>query len=147
MFTIENEWLKVDIVSKGAELKGIYHKKFQLEYMWNADPAFWAKTSPVLFPIIGALKDDSYFYEEKSYTLSRHGFARDIEFSVMQQEKESIGFRIESSLETKQKFPFDFQLGIKYSLQENKLKVEYVVKNTGFGKMYFSIGGHPAFKI
>ena len=77
MFTIENEWLKVDIIAKGAELTGIYNKKYQLEYMWNADPLFWAKSSPVLFPIIGTLKDDTYLYEGKSYKLSRHGFARE----------------------------------------------------------------------
>jgi len=147
MFTIENEWLKVDIIAKGAELTGIYNKKYQLEYMWNADPLFWAKSSPVLFPIIGTLKDDTYLYEGKSYKLSRHGFARDMQFSVIHQENESIGFRIESSSETKQKFPFDFQFEIRYSLHENRLKVEYVVKNTGPGKMYFSVGGHPAFKL
>ena len=147
MFTIENEWLKVDILSKGAELTGIFNKKFQLEYMWNADPAYWAKKSPVLFPVIGALKDDTYFFENKSYKLSRHGFARDMDFSVFKQDKESISFNIESSTETKQKFPFDFRFEINYSLQENSLKVEYVIKNTGKGKMYFSVGGHPAFKL
>ena len=147
MFTIENEWLKVDILSKGAELTGIFNKKFQLEYMWNADPAYWAKKSPVLFPVIGALKDDTYFFENKSYKLSRHGFARDMDFSVFKQDKESISFNIESSTETKQKFPFNFRFEINYSLQENSLKVEYVIKNTGKGKMYFSVGGHPAFKL
>ena len=147
MFTIENEWLKVDSLSKGAELTGIYNKKHGLEYMWNADPAFWAKKSPVLFPVIGTLKDDTYIYEKKTYKLGRHGFAREMEFSVIEQEKENISFRLESSAATKQKFPFDFQFEIKYSLHENSLKVEYVVKNTGSGKMYFSVGGHPAFKV
>ena len=147
MFTIENEWLKVDILSKGAELTGIYHKKHQQEYLWSADPAFWAKKSPVLFPIIGALKDDTYFYENRPYKLSRHGFARELEFSVIHQEKDKISFSIESDADTKQKFPFDFKFTINYSIDENRLKVEYVVTNTGSQKMYFSVGGHPAFKL
>src|ERR1700690_1258731 len=82
MFTIENELLKVIINAKGAELQSIFHKTHQLEYMWSGDPAFWAKKSPVLFPIVGTLKNDTYFYNNKPYKLGRHGFARDMEFEI-----------------------------------------------------------------
>ena len=147
MFTIESEFISVAIRSKGAELSSIFNKKDQLEYMWQGDPAFWAKQSPVLFPIIGTLRQDTYFYRNKEYHLSRHGFARDMEFSVSHQRHDGIGFTIESTDATKQNFPFDFQFTINYSVEENRLKVEYVVTNKGADRMYFSVGGHPAFRL
>ena len=85
MFILENEILKVEIASKGAELQSMVHTGFGIEYLWNGDPAFWAKRSPVLFPIVGSLKNNTYFYQGKSYQLPRHGFARDMEFEVEKQ--------------------------------------------------------------
>ncbi len=80
MYTIQNDFLTVKVKANGAELDSLYHKHNQLEYLWNGDPAYWAKKSPVLFPIVGTLKNDTYFYKEKAYQLSRHGFARDSVF-------------------------------------------------------------------
>ncbi len=146
MFTIENEELKIIISSKGAELQSIYNKKIQLEYLWNGDPAFWAKRSPILFPIVGTLKEDTYYYDNKQYHLSRHGFARGMEFEASQLENDSITFFLNSSETTLENFPFEFELRIIYALQENNLRVSYNVSNISNHEMYFSIGGHPAFK-
>ena len=77
MHTIESDNLKVRIDDKGAELKSVFHKHHQLDYMWSGDPAYWGKTSPVLFPIVGALKDNTYFHKGEKYHLPRHGFARE----------------------------------------------------------------------
>ena len=147
MFSIENDDLVVAINPKGAEIQSIYHKQTKLEYMWSGDPAFWGKKSPILFPIVGTLKNDTYYYEEKPYKLSRHGFARDMEFEVLPQEKNSIIFLLRSNDASFQNFPFHFELRIVYTLHENAIQVGYNVSNTSNHEMYFSVGGHPAFKV
>ena len=149
MFTIENEYLKIEIDAKGAELQSIYNKKKSLEYMWTGDPAFWGKKSPVLFPIIGSLKNDTYFFENKIYQLSRHGFAREMDFTVTDQTASSITFTLTRSDASFEKYPFQFRLDIVYSIQDNQLQVMYRVVNKGdiSEKLYFSVGGHPAFKL
>lgn len=147
MFSIENDHLSVSIGSTGAELKSLYNKSAGLEYMWDADPAFWAKTSPVLFPIVGSLKDDQYYFADKSYKLSRHGFAREMDFAVTDQTNSSITLTLTSSDATLKKFPFSFRFDIVYSISNDQLQVTYRVTNTGDESMYFSVGGHPAFKV
>ncbi len=147
MATIENEYLKVSILPKGAELNNIYHKITGLEYLWNADPAFWNKKSPVLFPIVGTLKGDTYYHGGKSYQMGRHGFAREMEFDLTDHDLISARFTLKSDPITREKYPFDFILHIIYSLEANQLNVRYVVHNTGSDTMYFSIGGHPAFRV
>ena len=147
MFTIENTHLKVTISPKGAELQSIYNKVLQMEYMWNADPAFWGKHSPVLFPIVGTLKNDSYYFNDKQYQLGRHGFAREMDFAVSAQSSSIIVFTLQSNDETLAKFPFTFRFDVKYELNENSVKTTYSVTNNGNAAMYFSVGGHPAFKV
>ena len=147
MFTIENEFLKVIINAKGAELQSIFHKTHLLEYMWSGDSSFWAKKSPVLFPIVGTLKNDTYFYNNKPYKLGRHGFARDMEFETENQIAGSITFVLKSNETTLQHFPFLFEFYIKYSIEKNDLTVTYTVKNISDNEMYFSVGAHPAFKV
>jgi galactose mutarotase-like enzyme len=144
---LENHILKVSVHEKGAELFSVFNKKTKLEYMWSGDPAFWGKTSPVLFPIVGALKKDSYFFNGKSYSLPRHGFARDRVFEVESKTIDQVVFRIESGIETLNKFPFSFSLRIIYQIKDNSLTVSYDVVNEGGQMMHFSLGAHPAFKV
>ena len=145
--TLENNLLKVDIKPKGAELCSIFRKDNGLEYMWSGDPAVWGKTSPVLFPIVGTLKDNTYFYNDKPYTLSRHGFARDAEFEVVDQEQQKASFVLRETEASLDNYPFRFELILTYELDNDVLKATYEVRNTGTGKMYFSLGAHPAFKV
>ena len=147
MVTIENPHLRVVISPKGAELQGIYNKVLQMEYMWNGDPAFWGKHSPVLFPIVGTLKEDTYYFNDTAYHLGRHGFAREMDFSITAQTGSSAGFTLESNDETLKNFPFAFTFTVSYELVENSLKTTYSVSNSGKSVMYFSVGGHPAFKL
>src|SRR5687768_994406 len=123
MFIIENDILKVAIQAKGAELNSIFHKPNRLEYMWSGDPAFWAKKSPVLFPIVGTLKEDHYYFDGKPYLLSRHGFARDSDFIVSEESDTAIRFTLGCTPKTLKQFPFDFLFTITYSLQDNCLNV------------------------
>lgn len=149
MFTIENDWLKIEIHSKGAELSSIFNKKKGLEYLWSGDPSVWGKKSPVLFPIVGTLKNDTYYFENKSYRLTRHGFARDMDFIVTDQTASSLTFSLGRSEETFAKYPFQFRFDIIYSIRDNQLQVTYRVVNKGEmnQKLYFSVGAHPAFKL
>ena len=147
MFRIENDILAVQVSPLGAELQAIYDKPLQQEYMWGADPAFWGKHSPVLFPIVGTLKQDTYYFNEQAYHLPRHGFAREMEFAATAQASDRIELTITQNEATLKKYPFHFRFTIAYTLSENSLQVSYRVKNTGAGPLYFSVGGHPAFKL
>ena len=147
IINLENALLKVAIKSKGAELKSITRKDFGLDYMWSGDPDVWGKTSPVLFPIVGTLKDNTYFYNDKPYTLSRHGFARDVEFEVAEQEQQKASFLLKESEASLVNYPFHFELILTYELDNDLLKTSYEVRNTGKDNMYFSLGAHPAFKV
>jgi len=144
--TIENNKLKISIKTKGAELCNVVHKETGLEYMWSGDPAVWGKTSPVLFPIVGTLRDDTFIYEGKSYQLPRHGFARDVEFEIKEQNSDCVVFLLRDTEASRQKYPFSFELTLTYSLNEDTLHVAYGVKNNHKEVLYFSIGAHPAFK-
>lgn len=147
MQQIQSNQLIVSIDSKGAELKSVYHNDFDLEYMWNADPNFWAKTSPVLFPIVGTLKENQYQYNGQYFTLSRHGFAREKEFLVEEQTENAVTFTLESTEATLAVYPFRFRFSITYKVEDERLFVTYAVQNTGDKTMLFSVGGHPAFKV
>ena len=147
MYQLENDQLRISIDAKGAELKSVYSKTANLEYMWDADPAYWAKTSPVLFPIVGALKDNIYNFQAQSYQLPRHGFARDKVFNLVEQKPDTLTFSLESDPDTLKVYPFPFTFSIIYTLAGDQLSVGYRVQNKGTGTMLFSVGGHPAFKL
>lgn len=142
---LQNKELKATINTKGAELISL--KRNAKEYIWEGNPNFWDKHSPILFPIVGTLKDGQYNYENKSYQLSRHGFARDNVFYVEETFQNKAVFSFRSSEETAKYYPFDFELKIIYTLEENYLTIKYEVTNNGNTKMPFSIGGHPAFAL
>lgn len=147
MFTIENTKIKAVINAKGAELTSLVHKEHQLDYMWAGDPAVWGKHSPVLFPIVGTLKNNTYFYNGQSYQLPRHGFARDKQFAVETQHADSITFLLRNDADTAPVYPFAFEFRLRYTLVDNSLAVTYEVVNPGKELLYFSVGAHPAFKI
>ncbi|MEM8894019.1 MAG: aldose 1-epimerase family protein [Bacteroidota bacterium] len=142
---IENDQLIATIDEQGAQLVSLINKSNDLEYIWNADPKHWARRAPVLFPIVGKLKDDAFSYEGLTYQMSQHGFARDQKFRVSKSSTTSIEFLLESNAETRTKYPFDFHLFLTYTLSENELSVGYRVENPAENDLYFSIGGHPAF--
>jgi galactose mutarotase-like enzyme len=147
MFILENEILHVEVAAKGAELQSLVNMLSGIEYLWGGDPAFWAKRSPVLFPIVGSLKNNSYTYQGKSYQLSRHGFARDMEFQLENHNRKEITLLLVSNEETRKNYPFDFEFRIRYQLLGDELSTEYLVKNTGSNLLLFSVGGHPAFRL
>lgn len=142
---IENEYLSARFSTKGAELTSLRANTTQQEYIWQADPAHWARHAPILFPIVGKLKNDTYTYLGKSYKLPQHGFARDMQFEVKESTSASILFLLKSSKETLENYPFEFELRVGYHLIDHSIKTTYTVTNSGKDQMHFSIGAHPAF--
>ena len=147
MITIENDFLKASFLTKGAEWRSFVEKVHGREFLWQADPQYWAKTAPVLFPIVGAIKDGQYEYRGQTYKLPRHGFARDLEFRVKEQEAWRVVFVLESTDETRKVFPFDWSFEIEYRLWKRVIHTTYRVTNTGTDEMWFSVGAHPAFNL
>lgn len=142
---IQNKYLSANIKSFGAELENLV--KNEHNYIWTIDEKFWNKTSPILFPIVGQLKNNSFTLNNNQYTLPRHGFARDYEFSVIEKTASSVLFLLSENENTLKQYPFKFELQVKYELIENSLNISYFVANKSNLKMPFSIGGHPAFTI
>jgi galactose mutarotase-like enzyme len=139
--------LSAGICRKGAELRSLKHAKTGLEYMWQANPDFWGKHSPVLFPIVGSLKNDRYLFNGESYALPRHGFARDKVFSAHQTDDNEVVFTLEEDEEILKVYPFKFRLQLKYRLDETGLSCTYIVHNPSENALWFSVGGHPAFNV
>ncbi len=144
--TISNSTLTASINHLGAELFSIKDNQNK-EYIWEGNPDFWGKHSPVLFPIVGTLKNNTYKIDGKEYNLPRHGFAREMEFELIEKSENKAIFSLKSSEETLKKYPFNFELQLIYSLNENSLELEYKVINKGTEKMPFSIGAHPAIAL
>jgi len=140
---ISSQQLTVTINHFGAEVCSIINNS-KTEFIWQAENE-WQKHAPVLFPIVGKLKNDYFQYEEKIYNLSQHGFARNIIFNLISSTENSCTFELLSSLETKNNYPFDFIFQINYEVIKNKLFVIYTVSNPSPHQLYFSLGAHPAF--
>ena len=143
---LENDLLKVEIKSKGAELCSIRSIKNNIEFVWEANPNVWGSHAPNLFPIIGAMKEDSYFYNGKKYNMPKHGFARhNKDFEVISNSNSEVTFQLKSNDELRAIYPFEFEFLITYELKDNELSIHHTVKNTDSKTIYFSLGGHPAF--
>lgn len=145
VYELKNETVSVLVNSHGAELKSLKRLSTGVEYMWKADPEFWGRTSPVLFPFVGSLKGKEYRTKGKTYPMSQHGFARDMEFALLSQDESEIWFELKSDTETLEKYPYEFILKLGYKLLEEGVEVLWQVENPGQEDLPFSIGGHPAF--
>lgn len=146
LFQIGNEQITIQVDNMGAEMKSLKKTTTGVEYMWEGNPAFWKRTSPVLFPIVGGLRNGEYIHNEKSYPMGQHGFARDMEFILKSQTNREIWFSLKSDEETLKIFPYEFLLELGYELSESTVIVKWKVTNPSTRDMYFSIGGHPAFR-
>lgn len=145
---LENENIIVKISEMGAELTSVTRRDTGLEYMWTADPNFWGRHAPNLFPIVGRLKGDRYKYRDKTYFMTQHGFARDNEFDLVEKTSTMARLRLVDSEETRSIYPFHFQFDIIFRLtDQDMLGVTYVVTNTDTHDIYFSVGGHPGFRV
>ncbi len=131
------------ISTEGAELKSLV--KDGVEYLWEGNAAVWKGQAPLLFPICGSLKDNTYVYDGETYTMGSHGFARSQVFDVEKSARDSATFLLRSNAESLRNYPFCYELRVTYTIIGDALEVTYSVKNTGDGQMYFSIGSHEGY--
>ncbi len=146
MEQIKNNLLCVEVSAKGAELQSIKNAKGE-EYLWQGDPQYWHRRSPLLFPIIGGLAGGEYRLHGHTYKMGKHGFLRDAAFTLVAQGEHQLTYAIHESEETLRQYPFPFNLGVTYKLTGNRIDVIWHIENTGHEPMFFQIGGHPAFLI
>ncbi|MCD8194057.1 MAG: aldose 1-epimerase family protein, partial [Tannerellaceae bacterium] len=128
-----------------AELSSIINLSNGKEYLWTADPQYWNRHSPVLFPIVGSVWEGTFRVDGVEYHMSQHGFARDSVFELVEKTATSVLYRLTGSPETKEKFPYDFILEIGYKLTGKSIEVSWRVKNNSGKTIYFQIGAHPGF--
>ncbi len=143
---LKSNKLIAKINHKGAELQSLKNED-EKEFIWNGNPAFWGKYSPVLFPIVGTLKNNEYFYNDKKYSLNRHGFARDMDFELIAKTDSKALFSLVNNVTTLNVYPFEFELLLEYELTDNSLIINFKVINKNQFSMPFSIGAHPAFAL
>ena len=147
MYNIQNSLLSLTVAELGAEMKSLISKADGREWLWDADPDFWPRTAPVLFPIVGKLADNQYIYQSRFYPMSQHGFARDRVFECIEKDADRLVFFLKSDYDSHKFYPFDFELFIRYQLVDNRLEISYEVRNSGIESLWFSIGGHPGFAL
>lgn len=143
---IQNENVSAAVNTLGAELTS-FKGDDGFEHIWQGDPKYWAGQAPVLFPIVGALRDNRTIIEGNWYEMKRHGFARSCEYTVVEKDENSVSLQLESSAETKKVYPFDFRFTVTYSLTGSSITTEFKVENTGKKPLPFSVGGHPGFNL
>lgn len=144
--TLKNEYMIIKTSSFGAELQEIIDSD-GVSRMHDGNPLYWARRSPVLFPIISRFVNKKYTYQGKEYFINTHGFAREKEFIEYASDTHSVTYLLIDDQETFACYPFHFQFFVTFTLIGAKIKVSYKVINTGTNKMYFMVGGHPAFKV
>jgi len=143
--TISANQYTASISSLGAELKSFKNEATGCEYIWQGDPDIWQGSAPILFPVVGRLKDGGYLYNNKKYELAKHGFARTSTFTLCHDSSDKKTFMLASSPETETSYPFYFQLFVEFKIDTGCIAVSYTVKNSGHSPMFFTIGSHPAF--
>lgn len=143
IFSISNKNISISVNSLGAELISL--KNDNVELLWQSDKAVWSRYAPVLFPIVGKLKNSQFKYRSECYPLSQHGFARDNEFALTEQSETALEFELTANEETLKIYPFHFSFRIRYELQDAILKVKYLVFNPDKNDLLFSVGAHPGF--
>lgn len=145
MVELKNEQLTIRVAEKGAELQSVKDNEGR-EYMWQAGPE-WPRHSPILFPLVCSVNENTYRVDDKEFHLPRHGFARDSEFTLISQTPEKVTFALHESEETLKVYPYCFNLAITYRLEGNRIHVIWHVENTDTQEIHFQIGGHPAFNM
>ncbi len=135
------------ILTFGAELCSIKHLPSDSEFMWQAEKSVWPRHAPVLFPFVGRLKNFEYRYNGQAFSIEQHGFARDMQFEIVEQNSNRVVLELSENPHTLQRYPFLFKFRIHYQLDNNCLRMAFDVNNNGTGDLPVSFGGHPAFSI
>ena len=144
-FELKKGGLRATARTKGGELVSL-RSGDGLEYIWEGDPAFWSGQNPVLFPIVGSLKDGTVRFDGKPCRMDRHGFARRSEFSLAEQGEDYAVLELRESGETLARYPYPFSLKVTHRLLDSGFSTTFTVKNTGTAPMPFCVGAHTAIR-
>ena len=144
MITLQNERLRVCLAERGAEIVSVQNAD-GYEFIWQADPAFWGKHCPLLFPVCGRLLHFTHVYEGKAYKMGNHGFAQRKIFAARQLSGTQAEFTLHEDEETLSEYPFRFALTVRYTLEGNALTIETGVENTDNKPLYCNFGSHEAY--
>lgn len=147
MITLENDYIRAVIKSHGAELSSFYDKENETERLWQADDDYWGRHAPHLFPVVGGCLNNELLVDGKAYPMPKHGFARDSDFKRMESTPVHAKFSLRYNNETLKAYPYKFEFQVLYDLFERELRVSYKVINLDAGRIYFQVGGHPAFNV
>lgn len=146
IYQIVNEQFEVSITAIGAEICSFKSKKTGKEFMWQGNPQIWRSHAPVLFPIVGGLKNNQFTYKGKSYSMPRHGFIRKNEdLQIVEKYSHKITLELQSNSKIREQYPFEFIFQISFAIENNKLTITHHIFNTDQKRLYFSLGAHPAF--
>ncbi|MCR5003731.1 MAG: aldose 1-epimerase family protein [Bacteroidales bacterium] len=140
---INNGIISAQIAEHGAELLSI--EKNGLEYVWQGDARFWGRHAPILFPTVGKVADGKFTVDGKSYQMGQHGFARDMDFRLVESSSSYACFELVSSEKTLEKYPYPFNLKAEYSAEYNNLIITWTITNPSDKSIFCQIGAHPAF--
>jgi galactose mutarotase-like enzyme len=147
MITIENDYLKVSIRNQGAEMTSFFSKENNTEHLWQANPEIWGWHAPNLFPVVGGCINDQVIVQGKSYSMQRHGFARQTDFAFIECTDTSAKFSLGHTAETLEVYPYRFSFQVIYDLEGPELRITYKVINYDNQTIHFSVGAHPAFNV
>ena len=145
IISISNGSLTASIDAMGAQLMSL--RKGESEYLWQGDSNWWPRRAPILFPIVGVLKDSKAESAEGTISLARHGLARLYQFEVVEQSPSSVTLQLKSTEETRKSYPYDFELKLIFSVDGDSLTQTYEVTNPANVVLPFTLGAHPAFNI
>ncbi len=148
IFTLENDYLKVEIDKVGGSLNSVILKETGTEYLWQGDPKYWDEKAPNLFPFIGRLNGSRFTHGEKSYEMKLHGFLRNQELEPVKSDKDEIILNFDGEKWVHEnKYPFDFNLNLSFKLNKNEIICTYEIENKSAETMYFAVGGHPGINL
>lgn len=145
--SIENHQFSAKVDLHGAQLASLYHKERSEELIWQRDPAYWAESAPICFPIVGDLKGGTYQYQGKEYTMKKHGVVRYADFSLKDYQADACTLEVQANETTLAAYPFLFALEIRFELTQQGIKVAYSIQNRDSKEMPASLGYHPAFNL
>lgn len=147
VYPLKNNHIAILVNSLGGELKSLVKRENNTEYLWQGDPTWWGRSAPVLFPIVGRVKNNQVRIDGIIYHMTQHGFARDREFLMLEQSAEELLLCLQSDEATRRYLPWDFRLLIHYHLRKQCVEIRYTVENSGAETLHFSLGTHPGFNI